>query len=220
MKLSIIIPTLNEEAGIGNVLAEATKLADEVIIVDGFSTDKTVEIAKKFPNVRVFQIPGKLGVALKYGFEQAKGDIVVIMDADGSHRVSEVPQAVKAIEDGAEVCMPSRFMPGGGSVDMPPVRVFGNWVFVKMVNLLYGSKYTDLNYGFRAFKKEIIPAVNIRCTGFEVITEMSIHAAKKKLKVVEVPSFEEARVGGVGKLHTVRDGWRVLKLILKERFIK
>jgi glycosyltransferase involved in cell wall biosynthesis len=216
MELSVIIPTLNEEANLGNVLNEVTKIADEVIIVDGFSHDRTVEIAKKFHKVKVFQVQGKLGVALRYGFEKAKGDIVIIMDADGSHRVNEVPRMVQVIKDGADVCMPSRFMPGGGSEDMPRIRIFGNWVFCTMVNVLYRAKYTDLNYGFRAFKKEIPQKLNLRSTGFEIITEISIHAAKQKLKVVEVPSFEDASKGGIGKLHSLRDGWRILKTIFKE----
>ena len=221
MKISIIIPTLNEEKNLPRVLRSIKNYMKnrnekyEIIVVDGYSKDKTVEIAKKFGAKVIFDDVGK-GSALRKGMKVAKGDIVITMDADCSHRSSELGLLIEGIKAGYDVCMGSRFIQGGGTEDMPWYRKLGNKFFVFLVNLIWGMRYSDLCYGYRSFRRSCIKKLNLREDRFGIETEIAIKAAKKKLRVLEVPSFEKGRVAGEGKLKTFRDGFSILRTILRE----
>lgn len=224
MKISIVIPTLNEEKNLPIVLKEIQNFFKrrkehnyEIIVVDGFSTDKTVEIAKKFGAKILYDNVGK-GSALRKGMKVAKGDIIITMDADCSHAGYELGLLIEGINAGFDICMGSRFIQGGGTKDMPWYRKLGNKFFVFLVNLLWHMNYSDLCYGYRSFRRSCIKKLNLKSRGFGVETEISIKAAKKKLRVLEVPSYEKGRRYGKGKLRTFRDGWIILKTILKEFF--
>jgi hypothetical protein len=108
-------------------------------------------------------------------------------------------------------------LPGGGTSDMPWYRRLGNRLFTSLVNLLYGVRYTDLCYGYNAFWKKTFNQIKLKSDGFEIETEVHLKVSKAGLKVTEVPSFEGKRLYGTGKLKTFRDGWKILKTILKER---
>ncbi len=220
MKVSVVIPTLNEERNLPIVLKEMEELdcVDEIIIVDGHSKDKTVDIAKKFGCRIVYDDKGK-GSALRLGMEKATGGIVINIDADCSMIPKEIILLKAGIEAGYDVCMGSRFIQGGGTEDMSFHRKIGNKFFVSLVNLIWGMKYSDLCYGYRAFRKSTIKKLGLRRNGFGIETEMSIKSAKKRLRVLEVPSFEKARKYGKGNLRTFTDGWNILKTIMYE-FIK
>lgn len=218
VKISVVIPTLNEEKNLIHVLPNIQRWADEVIIVDGYSSDDTVKVARELcPVVRVVMQdgPGK-GAALRTGFAAATGDIIVMMDADGSTNPSEIPLFVGALLAGADFAKGSRFLQGGGTADMPLYRMLGNLSFVLMVRLLFGGKYTDLCYGYNAFWKRVLPLLDLDCNGFEVETMMNVRALKAGLQITEVPSFESLRVHGNSNLKTIPDGWRVLKTIFRE----
>jgi len=216
-KISVIIPTLNEGKSLPRVLEELPGYVDEVIIVDGHSKDNTVEVAKRFKAKIVYDDVGK-GSALIKGMKEATGDIIIMMDADCSHIPSEIDLLVTGIQSGFDVCMGSRFIQGGGTEDMTLFRKFGNKFFVFLVNLLWGMNYSDLCYGYRSIRKDCIEKLDLESDGFGIETELSIKAAKEKLKVLEVPSYEKARASGEGKLRTFRDGWIILKRILTELF--
>ena len=141
-----------------------------------------------------------------------------MLDADGSTDPREIPAFVRALTDGADFAKGSRFMQGGGTADMPLHRKLGNWRFVAMVRLLFGGRYTDLCYGYNAFWSRVVPILELDGDGFEIETMMNVRALRAGLEVAEVPSFEHARVYGVGRLRTIPDGWRVLKTIFRERF--
>jgi len=222
--VSIVIPTKNEEKNIGYVLKDIKKFFEEkkdikyeVIIVDAYSKDRTVEIAKKFGAKVIFDEFGK-GSALIKGMKRAKGDIIISMDADCSNRVNELELLISGIKAGYDVCMGSRFLQGGGTGDMPLIRKIGNKFFVFLVNLLYHANYSDLCYGYRSFKRSAIKKLNLEEKGFGIETEISIKAVKEKLKVLEVPSFEKPRKFGKGNLKTLRDGFVILKVIIKNLF--
>ncbi|MBI2076297.1 MAG: glycosyltransferase family 2 protein [Candidatus Aenigmarchaeota archaeon] len=221
MLVSVVIPTLNEEKNIGTVVRDTADFLNkrrydyEIIIVDGYSADKTVEIAKKHGAKIIFDDKGK-GSALKKGMNHAKGSIVITMDADCSHTAKEMGLLIEGIEAGFDVCMGSRFLQGGGTADMPFYRRLGNKFFVRLVNLFWKTKYSDLCYGYRSFSKKGVKLLETESEGFGIEAEIAIKAAKSKLRILEVPSFEKARNSGAGKLRTFRDGWVILKTILKE----
>jgi hypothetical protein len=123
---------------------------------------------------------------------------------------------VTALVEGADFAKGSRCAPGGGSDDISPIRSLGNTVLTKMTNRLYGTRYTDLCYGYNAFWARHLDALDLDCDGFEIETLMNVRAAKAGLKVHEVPSHERCRIHGESNLHAVRDGIRVLKTIIRE----
>lgn len=217
-KISIVIPTLNEAENIKEVFPNIPEFVDEIVVVDGNSIDGTREEILKFRNdvQIVVKKPSGKGAAMKNGFEKATGDLIVIMDADGSHNPGEIKALLEPILDGYDVANGSRLLPGGGSDDFTPFRRLGNKIFVTMVNSMYGSNYTDLCYGYRAFKKEALEKIQCCSNGFEIETEQSILMKKAGLKVKEVPSFESRRKNGNSNLRAFRDGYRILKVIVKE----
>ena len=135
----------------------------EVILVDGGSTDDTVEVARQlWPDIIVMQQTRKgKGNALACGFEVASGDFIVMLDADGSTDPAEIPRFVNALKEGADFAKGSRFMPGAGSSDISRFRQFGNYFLNKIVNLLYGTRYTDLCYGYNAFRRECLSVIDL-----------------------------------------------------------
>ncbi len=220
-RISVVIPTLNEAANLPHVFARLPfEELFEIILVDGHSTDDTIEMARELcPTVRVLLQDGKgKGNALACGFAAARGDIIVMLDADGSTDPQEIPAYVDALFQGADFAKGSRFADGGGSVDITPIRSLGNRFLNGTVNVLFGTRYTDLCYGYNAFWADVRPTINVDCAGFEVETLINVRVAKAGLNVAEVPSMEHERIHGVSKLHPVRDGLRVLRTILSERF--
>src|SRR5690606_8668985 len=154
--------------------------------------------------------------ALRTGFKYATGDVIVMLDADGSTDPREIPRYVAQLMNGADFVEGSRFLQGGGTSDMTFIRRLGNWGLTMFVRLLFGGRYTDLCYGYNAFWTWVVPILNLDGTGFEIETMMNIRALKAKLNVYEVPSFEYERVYGVSRLNAFKDGLRVLRTILAE----
>jgi glycosyltransferase involved in cell wall biosynthesis len=219
-RVSVVIPTLNEADNLQHVLPRIPDWVYEVLIVDGESTDGTPARAVELrPDVRIVQQTrrGK-GAALRSGFEHATGDIVVMLDADGSMDPAEMSGLIDVLLAGADMVKGSRFLRGGGTSDMPLYRQFGNWFFVLLVNCLFGSRYTDLCYGYVAFWNHKVHRLRLDCDGFEIETVLNTRALRAGWRVQEVPSFEAARIHGTGRLRTIPDGWRVLRALLREAF--
>ena len=217
-RVSVVIPTLNEAKNLPHVFASLPDDIYEIVLVDGNSTDDTVEVARDlFPDVHIVAQTGRgKGNALAAGFAAARGDVIVMFDADGSARGDEIPRFVAALVDGADFAKGSRFVEGGGSADITPLRRLGVAFLSGLVNLFYGTRYSDLCYGYNAFWRRCVSAINVDCDGFEVETLINIRVARAGLKVAEVPSFEEDRIHGESNLRTFRDGFRVLRTIFAE----
>jgi glycosyltransferase involved in cell wall biosynthesis len=218
---SVVIPTLNEERNLAWVLARLPAGLHEVILVDGGSTDDTVEIAHAvYPDIRVVMElrPGK-GAALRTGFAEATGDYVVMLDGDGSMNPCEIPRFLWALDNGCELVKGSRFAPGGGTSDMTVVRRAGNGALMAAVNVLYRTRFSDLCYGYMAFRRDRLPALRLDSDGFEIETEIVARAIIAGLRIGEVPSFEHERGCGQSHLRPWRDGRRVLGTLLSERFV-
>jgi glycosyltransferase involved in cell wall biosynthesis len=215
--VSVVVPTLNEAENLPYVLPRIRE-EYEVVVVDGLSTDDTVEVALELrPDAVVVEERqhGK-GAALRAGIAAASSDIVVLIDADGSTDPDEIPRFVSCLVDGADFAKGSRFLRGGGSADITHVRRLGNWGFVHLVRILFGGRYTDLCYGYNAFWRHTAIDLQLTAEGFEIEALMNIRALKADLRVVEVPSYEHARFHGTGRLRPIPDGWRVLRTILGE----
>lgn len=218
-RVSVVIPALNEADNLPHVLPLIPENVHEVILVDGHSVDDTVEVAQRLrPDVRIVEQTGRgKGDALRCGFAAATGDIIVMLDADGSTDPAEIPRFVGALLAGADFAKGSRFLHGGGTADMPYYRALGNKAFVTAVRVFFGGRYSDLCYGYNAFWASAIRLLDLDCDGFEIETMMNVRALRAGLNVVEVPSFEAKRIYGDGRLRTIPDGWRVLKTIWHER---
>jgi glycosyltransferase involved in cell wall biosynthesis len=219
VRVSVVIPTLNEAENLPHVFARLPAGLHELIIVDGNSVDDTVEVAGSLrPDARIVMQTGRgKGDALQTGFAACTGDIIVMIDADGSTDASEIPRFVAALCNGADFVKGSRFAQGGGSTDITPLRRAGNRALNALVNTLYGTSYTDLCYGYNAFWARCLPYMRVDCAGFEVETLINIRIAKAGLTIHEVPSRERDRIHGTSNLHPVRDGTRVLRTIARER---
>lgn len=216
----MVIPARNEAANLRWVLPRLPRdVVDEVVLVDGASTDATVKVARALcPDVRVLGDNGVgKGDALRVGFAAATCHFVVMIDADGSMHPREIPRFVDALAAGRDVVKGSRALPGGGSSDLSGVRSAGNRALCELVNRLYGVAFTDLCYGFFAFRRECLPAMELCAEGFEIETEMVVCAVKAGLRVSEVPSFELERRHGESNLFAPRDGLRVLRTALRRR---
>ena len=229
-RISVVIPTLNEARNIGHVLAAMPPCVDEVILVDGHSIDGTVEAARDVrPDiVAVRQSRRGKGNALAAGIAAARGEYVVLLDADGSMDPSEVHAFVAALDAGADYAKGTRFRPPGGSDDLTLLRRVGNAALNGLTNALFKTEFTDLCYGYNAFRRTHegllgLPhpheprSGRVWGDGFEVETLINIRAAKAGLVIHEVPSFEHPRRHGESNLHTFRDGLRVLRTIVRER---
>jgi glycosyltransferase involved in cell wall biosynthesis len=228
----VVIPALNEERNLPHVFAKLPDSVDEVIVVDGGSVDRTVEVARGLrPDALIVQQTrtGK-GNALACGFAACTGDIIVMIDADGSTDPAEIPLFVEQLVAGADFVKGSRFGEGGHSHDITPLRKLGNDGLNMVVNVLFGTRFTDLCYGYNAFWRSVVPTLQLPATtlprpvdgsklwgdGFEIETMINIRAAVDGMKVGEVASVEHARIHGETNLNTFRDGFRVLRTIVSE----
>jgi hypothetical protein len=218
VRISVVIPALNEALNLRHVLANLPDNVFEVVLVPGTSTDDTETVARRLrPDVRVVhQTRSGKGNALACGFAACRGDIIVTLDADGSADPKEIPAFVGALLAGADFAKGTRAIQGGGSHDMTVLRRLGNRGLTHLANVLHGTHYSDLCYGYNAFWLACLPALNVDIDGFEVETLLNLRAAKSGLRVAEVASFELARIHGNSNLRTFRDGWRVLGTILRE----
>lgn len=216
--ISVIIPTRNEAKNLCHVLPHIPSYVAEVILVDGHSVDGTIEEAQRLlPSIKIVEQAGKgKGDALRCGFAASTGDIIVMLDADGSADPTEIPRFIEALLQGHDFAKGSRFLKEGGSTDITPLRQWGNAMLSIFVNLLFGTNFSDLCYGYNAFWKHCLDRFTIDCNGFEVETLINLRMHRAKLKIVEIPSFEHPRIHGQSNLRTFRDGWRVLQTIIRE----
>src|SRR4051795_3530916 len=223
-RLRVAVPTVNVAKNLPHVFGLIPADVHEVIVVDGRSVDDTVEVARSLrSDVTIVQQNrrGK-GNAMACGFAAVTGDIVVMLDADGSADPREIERFVATLVAGADFAKGTRFANGGGSADITATRAWGNRMLNRAANMLFGTRYTDLCYGYNAFWAHVLPALELTADGeaadrklwgdgFEIETIINTRIAKAKMRIVEVPSFEFDRIHGTSNLNTWRDGFRVLR---------
>lgn len=228
-RVSVVIPALNEAKNLPHVAARMPSDINEIVFVDGNSVDDTASVARRlWPNAKhLVQTRRGKGNALACGFAAATGDIIVMIDADGSTDPLEIPRYVAALVSGADYAKGSRFIQGGGSADITKFRRLGNWGLNTLVNVFFRTKYTDLCYGYNAFWRHcldemLLPPVDLDepqwGDGFEIETMINVRVAASSLTIAEVCSYEENRLHGVSNLNAVSDGFRVLRTIRQEYF--
>lgn len=233
-RVSVVIPALNEAANLPHVLSRVPSAVSEVILVDGGSMDGTIDVARRvMPEVKVVSQNRKgKGNALACGFAVATGDIIVMIDADGSTEPGEIPLFVEALVEGADFAKGTRYSGGGGSEDISRVRSLGNMSLNALVNALFGTRFTDLCYGYNAFWRDCLDILSLDVEtppsgdgsadrlwgdGFEIETLINIRFAAAGMRLREVPSYERRRIHGESNLHAVRDGIRIARTIATER---
>ena len=230
--VTLVIPAKNELASLPIVLAEIPDYIDEIIIVDGNSVDGTLKYAQEHPRVsKVIQQRSKgKGAALSAGFANATKDLVVIIDADGSMNLDELSRFLVKFPD-CGIVKGSRYLNGGGSSDLTMFRSFGNKVLTRIANNFFHQEWTDLAYGYAAFDRKLLSSLALTNydalgslfshkaygQGFEIETLMFCRAARRGIKLVEVPAYENDRIAGASNLRAIRDGIRVLITLFVER---
>jgi glycosyltransferase involved in cell wall biosynthesis len=217
-RVSVVIPCLNEAENIAECVRRAqTVLADngidgEVVVVDNGSEDGSGEIAGA-AGARVVEEPRRgYGQAYQSGFEAAGGDYIVMIDADLTYDFEEIPCFVKELDDGAELVMGNRLQNVQPSAMSLTSRI-GNPILSGFLNLLFRSPIGDVHCGMRAFRRDILPRLDLRSTGMEFASEMVIRASSERIEIAELPIALHRR-GGESKLSPFRDGWRHLRLML------
>jgi len=231
-RVSVVVPARNEAKNLPHVFGALPADLHEVILVDGNSADDTIDVARALrPDIKVVrQTRRGKGNALACGFAVVTGDIVVMLDADGSADPAEIPAFVAALTDGADFAKGTRFARGGSSHDITTFRRTGNWFLNRLVNLLFRTRYTDLCYGYNAFwaymleRFELPPvhhpsgsSAEVWGDGFEIETLLNVRVAAAGAQIAEVGSVEKVRLFGESNLNAVRDGFRVLRTIFAEK---
>lgn len=220
--VSVVIPAFNEESTIGDVILKVQTASGlgsvtyEIVVVDDGSVDKTGVVAKSH-NARVirnWRNRGK-GVALRRGFESALGDIIITIDADGSHDPRDIGKLVRPILDGADVVLGCRFLDGRSRETTTRLNVFGNYVINFVIWLLTGKRINDSQTGFRAFRKSALQEVRVTTEGFQVETELTVKMLMNGNDVREVPIVIRKRINGVSRLRPLRDGFLIFWAIMK-----
>ena len=219
--ISIIIPARNEEETIGDVLSEINKtLADlkgikkEVIVIDDGSNDQTFKIAKRYvKNVFINNGEHGKGNALKLGFKKAEGDAIIMMDADYSHIASDIPKFLKKMDEGYTLVIGSRAF--GGSEEYGIIRGFGNWMLSFAFRIIFGIKIMDALNGYKAFLRNVAKNYEYKSKNYEIEIELISNALKEGGDIIEIPSYERKRGGGIIKSHALKDGPRFLFAIIK-----
>jgi glycosyltransferase involved in cell wall biosynthesis len=223
-RISVVIPALNEAQNLRHVLPLIPSIVSEVMLVDGNSIDDTLAVVEELrsgmqqPVHIINQVGRGKGNALKAGFAACTGDVIVTLDADGSADPREIPLFVESLMRGNDFAKGSRCILGGVNYDFSALRRLGNHGLRMFVNLLFHARFSDLCYGYNAFWRHCLDYMAVECDGFEIETLIHLRMHKAKLKIVEVPSLEYRRIYGKSNLHVFRDGWRVLRTILSERF--
>ncbi len=220
-KVTVIVFAWDEIDGMRVIMPQMNKeWFDELIVVDGGSTDGTVEYAREHGwDVFVQKEPGA-GAAFREALARSTGDIIIPFSPDGNSIPEMIPALVSKMNEGYDLVIASRYAKGARSYDDDPVTAFGNWMFTTMVNVLYGSKVTDVLVMYRAYRRELLEELGGVTNEVSWGSQLLVRTIKKGKRISEVPGDEPARIGGVRKMDPLKNGWAELKMIIKERFIK
>lgn len=227
LSFCLLVPTLNEIEGMRAVMPHVDRsLFSQIIVIDGGSTDGTLDYAREQGYTVMVQPKKGLPDAEDHAFKEVTADALILFTPDGNSKPEILPQLIAKLEEGYDMVIASRYLGGAKSEDDDLFTGFGNWVFTKLINLLFGGRYTDTLVGLRAYRCEAMRSMQLpgmaEATPFRARyplmnsweTGASIRAAKMRLRVCEIPGDEPARIGGVRKLSIIRNGFGTLFQIL------
>ncbi len=218
MSVTLIAATWNELEAARVVLPRIDrKWVDEIIVVDGGSTDGTVEFCQSQGYTVFTQKERGYGAAMKEAGAMAQGELVIEFPPDGNSLPEKVPDVIKKLQEGYDFVIASRYAKGARSDDDDLLTGIGNWGFTLLTNILFGSRYTDVLVGFRGYRKGAYAKLDMTATGLDWSIQMPIQFRKKRLRVADIPAIEPARIGGVRKMRPFQTGVRILKTLIKER---
>jgi glycosyltransferase involved in cell wall biosynthesis len=218
-QVSVIIPALNEERTIGECITKIQKvfhdnaINGEIIVADS-SSDQTSEIAASLGATVIKPDKSGYGNAYLTGFRGAKGQFIVMGDADNTYDFYEIPKLIEPLKNGADFVIGSRFKGTISPGSMTPLhRYIGNPLLTLMINIIFGTHFSDTHSGFRAITREALDRLNLKTGGMEFASEMLVMASKEQLNIVEVPIDYYPRQTP-SKLHSFADGWRHIRFVL------
>ena len=221
-QFSIIIPAKNEEKTIAEIIKKVLKYSNEIIIVDGHSTDNTKNIAESLGAKVILDNKRGKGAALKIGAENASKKIIVFMDADGSHETSDIPKLVKPIlEDKSDMVIASRMLGGSDELHgtLPNfIRNVSSNLVQLAINYRFNVRLTDCENGFRAIKKDVFKDLNLKANDFDIEEEMFLKALKKNHHILEIPSHEYERKFGKSQLSLFKIGYKFIYRLIINMF--
>jgi glycosyltransferase involved in cell wall biosynthesis len=224
--ISVVIPAYNEEKTIGSVIEETIMVMDslqmpyEIIVVNDGSTDNTERIASTYKATVLSHDENRgKGCAVRRGFQQAQGDIIVTIDADGAHKPKEIPDLVEPLLNGTDIAAGSRFL-GSCKYSTTKLNQLGNRMFNTTIAGLTGKRVTDSQTGFRAIKREVLEKLNLQSSGYEIETEITVKGLKNGFTFQEKPISCQRRKYSVSKLKILSDGIKIFKTILQANVTK
>jgi glycosyltransferase involved in cell wall biosynthesis len=232
MKTTLFVLTYNEIEGMKAIMPRIKKeWVDEIIIVDGGSTDGTLEYAKEQGYATYVQKKKGIRHAYIEGIPLVKTDYIISFSPDGNSVPEAIPDLIKKIEEGNDMVIASRYLDHAKSHDDDFITRFGNWLFTKLINVFHGSNYTDALVIYRIYKKSLFYELKMDTeksynmekwffTTMGIEPLLSIRCAKYKKKYTEIPEDEPERIGGERKLQIIRWGATYLIQIIKERITK
>ncbi len=220
IRLSIAIPAMNEAANLPYVLPRIPVVPEivEVILVDGGSTDDTIEVARAcLPSIRIVRQEGKgKSDAVRCGVQAAGGEFVLAMDADGSHDPTDIPRFIAGARAGYDLVKGARYLPGGGSFDDTRLRRNLVWITDTVANVLWGTHFTDIVFGMFLIRQRCFFDLELTSNGFAIESQIVARAARRGYKICEIPIVERSRLSGSSHLSIIRDGWFIGSTVFSE----
>jgi len=224
--VSVVIPAFNEQKTIGHVIEETIQVMDgldipyEIIVVNDGSTDRTGQVATTYKaTVLTNETNRGKGYAVRKGFEQATGEVIVTIDSDGAHSPKEIPDLLEPLSNGTDIVAGSRFL-GKNAYSTTRLNRIGNFIFNTAIATLTGTRVTDSQTGFRAFKKEVLEKLNLASSGYEIETEITVKSLRNGFTFQEKPITCKQRQYSASKLKIIKDGTKILKTMLKANVAK
>lgn len=219
-KTTLLIPTLNEIDAIQVIMPQIQKSwVDQILVVDGGSTDGTIEYFKKNNYEIHSQTKRGFGEGMKQGMLQARGDVIIEFTPDGNSIPEAIPQLIQKINEGYDLVVASRYKDHAKSLDDDWLTGFGNKMFTTIVNIMFLSRHTDILVGYRAYRKEVAKKLNLDAPGLSWPCQTSLRFTWSGYKVTEIPADEPARIGGIRKMRPLKTGIELVKIILREFLI-